>query len=89
MPLSVKELLGAPGVPAFLSFMFGIGVAAMFRPICKGPDCLVVRGPPVNDIRNAVYQFGNKCVEFKTKAMECPAKSGEVVDTVSFVDYSR
>ena len=89
MPLSVKELVNAPGVAVFLSFMFGLGVAAMFRPLCKGPDCVVVRGPPVNDIRDAVYQFGTKCIEFKTNAMECPTSNAvQVVDTVSFADYS-
>jgi hypothetical protein len=75
-----------PAVGFLFSFILGLGLAAMFRPICKGPECVVMRGPAVQDIRNAVYQFGSKCVEFKTKTVECP-KDG-VVDTVSFADYA-
>jgi hypothetical protein len=77
-----------PGMATLISVILGFGLAALFRPMCKGPDCVVVRGPPVNDIRGAVYQFGSKCVEFKTTPIECP-KSGtvSVVDTVSFADY--
>ena len=82
------KVMANPGVATILSFVIGLGIAAMFRPVCKGPECVVVRGPPIQDIRDAVYQFGSKCVEFKTKPMECP-KDGAVpvVDTVSFADY--
>ena len=82
------KLMEVPGIATVISVMLGLGLAAIFRPVCKGPECVVIRGPPVQDIRNAVYQFGTKCVEFKTKPMECP-KEGTVpvVDTVSFADY--
>lgn len=81
------KLMEIPNIAALLSFVLGLGVAAMFRPICNGPECVVVRGPPIQDIRDAVYQFGNKCVEFKTKPMECPNDGTVPVDTVSFADY--
>lgn len=82
------KLIQVPGVATILSFALGVGLAAMFRPVCKGPECVVIRGPPIQDVRDAVYQFGTKCVEFKAKPMECP-KEGTVpvVDTVSFADY--
>ncbi len=81
-------IMKIPGIPALISAILGFGLAALFRPMCKGPECLVIRGPPVNDIRGAVYQFGTKCVEFKTKPMECPKNSTvPIVDTVSFADY--
>lgn len=73
-----------------ISALIGFGIAAMFRPLCKGPDCVVLRGPPVNELRNTVYQFGSKCVEFQTKAVECPKKGSgkEVVDAISFAEVS-
>ncbi len=82
------KVMESPGVATLISFMLGVGIAAMFRPICKGPECLLVRGPPIQEIRDVVYQFGAKCVEFKPRAVECP-KEGTVavVDTVSFADY--
>jgi hypothetical protein len=85
----VKKIMEVPGIPALLSFVIGLGLASMLRPACKGPECIVIRGPPVQDIRDAVYQFGSKCVEFQAKPVECP-KDGTVgiVDTVSFADYS-
>jgi hypothetical protein len=82
------KVMDVPGLAAIFSFIIGLGVAAMFRPMCKGPECLIIRGPPIQEIRDAVYQFGSKCVEFKTKPIECPKEgSVPVVDTVSFADY--
>jgi hypothetical protein len=85
---NLLKVMEVPGIATLISFVLGVAVAAMFRPVCKGPECVVVRGPPVQDIRDAVYQFGSRCIEFKTKTVECP-KNGTVpvVDTVSFADY--
>jgi hypothetical protein len=80
-------IMKIPGMSALISFLLGFGIAAMFRPVCKGPDCVVIRGPPIRDIQNSVYQFGQKCVEFKTKPVECPKDGTKAVDTVSFADY--
>lgn len=86
--IDLVKAIQAPGVATLLSFLLGVGIAAMFRPICKGPECVLLRGPPVQEIRDAVYQFGAKCVEFKPRAVECPKEATvPIVDTVSFADY--
>lgn len=74
-----------PWLAAFVSFLIGFGIAAIFRPLCKGSDCLVLHGPPVKDVINKVYQMGEKCVEFTTETMDCPKDSSEVVKTVQMV----
>jgi hypothetical protein len=86
----LESFLKVPGLAALISFVIGFGLAAIFRPICKGPDCLIVRGPPVNDIRGSVYQFGTKCIEFIAKPVECPQKDSKktVVETLVFADYN-
>jgi hypothetical protein len=84
------QIMQIPGMAALISLVLGFGIAAMFRPLCKGADCLLVRGPPVHEIADAVYQFGKKCVEFQAKPMECPAKTSgvEVVETLVFADVA-
>jgi hypothetical protein len=86
----LESFLKVPGLAALISFVIGFGIAAIFRPLCKGPDCLIIRGPPVSEIRNAVYQFGTKCVEFIAKPVECPPKGDkkEVVETMVFADFN-
>jgi len=85
-----KNIMNVPGMGTLISILLGFGIAAIFRPLCKGPECLILRGPPVGDIKGAVYQFGAKCVEFDAKAIECPSatdkKAVPVVDTMTFAD---
>lgn len=76
-----------PWIAAVVSFLIGFGIAAMFRPMCRGSDCLVLHGPPVKDVVDKVYQMGERCVEFTTEVVQCPAEGSdeEVVKTVQFV----
>jgi hypothetical protein len=79
------DYLEIPWLAALLSFFIGFGIAAMFRPICSGSDCLVVHGPPVRDVINKVYQMSEKCVEFTTEVVPCPTDSTGIVKTVQMV----
>ena len=65
-----------------VSFLIGFGIAAMFRPLCKGPECIVLHGPPVKEVLNKVYQLGGGCVEFTTEVVDCPSDSKDIVKTV-------
>ena len=65
-----------------VSFLIGFGIAAMFRPLCSGPDCIVLHGPPVKEVLDKVYQMGGSCVEFTTEVVQCPVDSKDIVKTV-------
>jgi hypothetical protein len=72
-------------VSMLVSCVLGFGLAAIFRPVCKGPDCVILRGPPISQIRGSVYQFGSKCHEFMPKVVECPTDpNNKPVETFSF-----
>lgn len=82
--MNVWEYMEVSWFAALVSFLIGFGIAAMFRPLCNGADCLVVHGPPVKDVIDKVYQMGEKCVEFTTEVVECPTTE-PIVKTVQFV----
>jgi hypothetical protein len=79
------SLMENPWLAAFVSFMIGFGLAAMFRPLCQGGDCIVINGPPVREVVDKVYQMGAKCVEFSTEIVDCPTDGAELVKTVQHV----
>jgi hypothetical protein len=59
----------------FFSFMLGIGIICMVRPICKGSECSVVKAPADKEFDQHVYRMkGGKCYEFKTSMVDCPAQ---------------
>jgi hypothetical protein len=65
-------IMEEPWLAGLISFLIGFGIAAMFRPLCNGAECIVVNGPPVKEVIDKVYQMGAKCVEFTTEVVDCP-----------------
>ena len=53
------------------SFVVGFGIVAVFRKQCAGPDCLIQKAPPVNEVTKTTYQIGQKCYQFKTESATC------------------
>jgi len=58
----------------FFSFVVGIGLICILRPMCSGPDCVINKPPTEADFDKHVYRMGGgKCYEFKTEIVNCPA----------------
>jgi hypothetical protein len=56
------------------SFILGIGVICILRPMCEGNNCNVTKPPTEKDFDKYVYRMGGgKCVEFKSEIVDCPA----------------
>lgn len=56
----------------FFSFLIGIAIMSLFRPLCKGHECQVIRAPPPHEVEKTTYKIGSKCYQFKTYTTECP-----------------
>ena len=45
----------------FFSFLWGLGVAVLFRKICKNKKCVVIQAPKDFQVENQIIQKDNKC----------------------------
>jgi hypothetical protein len=70
---ALEKILKSPGFNTAFSFLLGLGLVALFRPICHGDKCRILKAPPVDEINKSTYQIGSKCYQFRTKTMDCPA----------------
>ena len=57
-----------------ISIILGLGLASLFRKVCNDRNCMVFKGPSMDEIKN------NKCYNFKSKSMKC----GTVAKQVNF-----
>lgn len=55
----------------FISILLGLGVAALFRTVCKDGKCIVITGPPVEETKNFYYKIDDKCFKYTPVASEC------------------
>lgn len=58
-----------------LSIVWGLGLAALLRGVCTGPDCVVVQGPDPSEIRNKIFKYKDRCISFKPVYASCNGKN--------------
>jgi hypothetical protein len=72
--MAILDLLNDKKFNIFFSFVLGLGIVCMVRPMCSGDECNVNKPPTDKDFEKYVYKMGGgKCYEFKTEVTECPA----------------
>jgi len=72
--MGIVDLLNDKRFNMFFSFIVGIGLICMIRPLCVGSDCNVNKAPAEKDFDKYVYRMsGGKCYEFKTEIVSCPS----------------
>jgi len=54
-----------------ISILLGLGIATVFRRVCKDRSCLVFKAPAMNKINNQVFKFDDKCYVFKEHGQKC------------------
>ena len=54
-----------------LSIILGLGISALFRKVCNDRDCIIIKGPPTNEIIGNVYEFDTKCYKYRVKNTSC------------------
>ena len=70
----IIDALKNPIFKTLVSFMFGLAIVLILSPICRGRSCMIVKAPPIHEVRDSVYHIASKCYKFETVQMECPVQ---------------
>ena len=54
-----------------ISIILGLGISALFRKVCNERECLIIKGPPTNEIVGNIYEFDSKCFKYRVKNTSC------------------
>ena len=70
----IVDALKNPIFGTMVSFMLGLALVLIAAPICRGRECMIVKAPPIHEVRDSIYHIASKCYKFETVQMECPAQ---------------
>jgi hypothetical protein len=70
----IIDALKNPIFGSLVSFMLGLAIVIIIAPICHGKECMVVKAPPIHEVRDSIYHIASKCYKFETIQMDCPAQ---------------
>lgn len=60
------------------SFVLGLGLAALFRKVCKEGNCIIVKGPPREEVENKIFKKDSKCYRYKSKDVDCDTNKKDI-----------
>jgi hypothetical protein len=69
--MNIRRLLYTSFGKNLISIILGLGLASLFRKVCKERNCLIFKGPDISNIQKQIYQYGDKCYSFKENATSC------------------
>lgn len=67
----IAELTMSQSGRRVLSVILGLGLASLFRQVCKKGQCIVVKGPPVQDVEKYLYKIDDQCYKYTVQARSC------------------
>ena len=71
----LRRLLYGPVGRIVIPILLGLGLATLFRKVCKDRSCLIFHAEPFSKIKSQVFKFNDKCYEFEEIAKTCdPSK---------------
>lgn len=62
------------------SFVLGLGLAALFRKVCKEGNCVIVKGPPREEVENKIFKKDSKCYRYKSKDVSCDTTEEDITN---------
>ena len=69
--MNLKRLIYSDVGRIVISMVLGLGLATLFRKVCKDRDCIVFKAPDVKKIEQQIFQFKNKCYKFTHNIEKC------------------
>ena len=74
----IRRILYSDVGKCMISIILGLGIATLFRKVCKDRSCLVFKAPSIDKINGQVFKYNNKCYKFKEKAATCNPKKKQL-----------
>ncbi|MHA1989303.1 MAG: hypothetical protein ACW98D_22005 [Promethearchaeota archaeon] len=76
-----QQILKSPDVKIVFSILWGLGLAALFRRVCKGRNCINFKAPKPVDIQGKTFSFNKKCYNYTPRMVKC---EGEIIPPEEF-----
>ena len=53
------------------SIILAFGLASILRIACENANMVIIKGPPIENVHNKIFNFDNKCYSYKTVNTSC------------------
>jgi hypothetical protein len=78
--MNLGKAMSTPIGAIIISVILGLGLAALFRTVCHGDGCVVIKAPDASELQKFVYRIGGnsandaECYKYTPEEVPCPLK---------------
>jgi len=87
--MNVKGLLNTSLGQVFISILLGLGLAMIFRKVCKDKNCIQFKGPILSEIEGKIYKHGDKCYRYTSEPSGKCDPMKKTVDIAQLEDVEK
>ena len=69
--MNLSTVMDHPVGRIIISFLLGLGLASLFRKVCSGTNCVVVKGPNAKEVNKFYYKVDDDCYKYTPYASSC------------------
>jgi hypothetical protein len=69
--MKIKQLINSKEGKYIISVVLGLGLATLFREVCKDKTCIVFKAIGEKEIKDKIYKHDNKCYKYSLKSSSC------------------
>lgn len=67
----ITEILDSKIGQIVISIILGLGLATIFRKVCTGNSCVVIKSPSSEDINKYYYKINQDCFKYNPVPVPC------------------
>ena len=62
-----------------ISILLGLGLATIFRKVCKDRNCMIFKAPNIRHIQNKIFKHGEKCYKYNSTPQKCDDNNRKII----------
>jgi len=70
----IRRLIYSDFGSIVMSIVLGLGLATLFRKVCKDRNCMKFEGPSIDKIKGQIFKYNDKCYSYEPTITKCDDK---------------
>ena len=75
----IRRLIYSDFGSIVMSIILGLGLATLFRKVCKDRNCMIFKAPNIRHIQNKIFKHGEKCYKYNPNPQTCQDSSKKII----------
>lgn len=67
----ISNIMSTEFGSVIVSVILGLGLASFFKKVCKDGRCVIIKGPPINEVNKNIYKINEECYKYTPFATKC------------------